>query len=284
MLLKSMSLHSGCFDNLTINGTAALNQASLVNLAALQPAFIMWIVASFLNIPAAILTFLTMRKSKSIGKTATNIFLQQANMCISLASLSFSIMAVYHIVNLHTDTSELQCRYDCFIEIGHQSLLFSLANSFILAIAVDRFYATVSPLHYNQMVDGTGLEVIKQKHSKQLFKALVLHSIVQASTLIVCHSRLLYGAIVQSDRGSNDGPYFTILNTTSGLSNFVIYLICLKTKLQKFAIYSNEHDSTIDAMRSARIVCRFIECHYSSNIPIHRKPRFLKSPDSSNNA
>uniref|UniRef100_A0A915JK43 Uncharacterized protein n=1 Tax=Romanomermis culicivorax TaxID=13658 RepID=A0A915JK43_ROMCU len=36
--------------------------------------------------------------------------------------------------------------------------------------------------------------------------------------------------------------------------------------------------------RSERmIVCRFIECPYSSNVPTHRKTRFLESPDSSNN-
>uniref|UniRef100_A0A915IE36 Vomeronasal type-1 receptor n=1 Tax=Romanomermis culicivorax TaxID=13658 RepID=A0A915IE36_ROMCU len=221
-------------------------------------------------------------------------------------------MAVHHIVNLHTYTPEVQCRYNCFIEIGHQSLLFSLANSFTLAIAVDRFYATVLPLRYKQLFENTGslktenpmlmvctftmvtgrysfyilcckwlffglssiilyfiailfvktrqnkifvvtgitttpssLEVIKQKHSKQLFKALVLHSIVQACTLIVCYSKLLYGAIVQSDRGSTDGPYFTILNTTSGLSNFVIYLICLKVFRQNCRVLISIRTNTI---------------------------------------
>uniref|UniRef100_A0A915IWM5 Uncharacterized protein n=1 Tax=Romanomermis culicivorax TaxID=13658 RepID=A0A915IWM5_ROMCU len=133
-----MWLLTGCFDNLTPNETAALNQASLINLRSLQPAYIVWIIAPFLNIPAAILTFLTVKKSKSMEKTITNVQ-----------------------INVHTSFFCVLCR-------------------------------------------------------------------MQACTLIVCYSKLLFGAIVQSDRGSNDEPYFTILNTTSGLSNFVIYLICMK--------------------------------------------------------
>uniref|UniRef100_A0A915IEV1 Vomeronasal type-1 receptor n=1 Tax=Romanomermis culicivorax TaxID=13658 RepID=A0A915IEV1_ROMCU len=103
--------------------------------------------------------------------------------------------------------------------IGHQSLLFSLANSFTLAIAADRFYAAVLPLRYKQMVENTGSLSANQR-SHKLF-------------LCSMSNKLLFGAIVQSDRGSNDGPYFTILNTTSGLSNFVIYLICLKDQEKK---------------------------------------------------
>uniref|UniRef100_A0A915L805 Uncharacterized protein n=1 Tax=Romanomermis culicivorax TaxID=13658 RepID=A0A915L805_ROMCU len=53
---------------------------------------------------------------------------------------------------MSSDTPELQCRYHCFVQIGHQSLLFSLANSFIMAIAVERFYATVLPLRYKQVI------------------------------------------------------------------------------------------------------------------------------------
>uniref|UniRef100_A0A915KNT0 G-protein coupled receptors family 1 profile domain-containing protein n=1 Tax=Romanomermis culicivorax TaxID=13658 RepID=A0A915KNT0_ROMCU len=227
---RSMSLLIGCFDNLRLNETTALNQASLVNLGSLKPAFIVWIMASFLNIPAAILTFLTIRKSKSTWKTATNLFLQQANLCVSLASLSFSIMAVGHILYLHTSTSELQCRYNCFVKIGHQSLLFSLANSFILAIAVDRFYATVSPLHYNQMVESTGSKrynhslVLREKYTKRL------------------------GA--QGGRRVREKYNNVNNNNNEERAQNAHVPICATTKLSNFAIYLYKHNSTIDTIRN----------------------------------
>uniref|UniRef100_A0A915IE32 G-protein coupled receptors family 1 profile domain-containing protein n=1 Tax=Romanomermis culicivorax TaxID=13658 RepID=A0A915IE32_ROMCU len=343
-----MSLLSSCFNNLSSYNISLLNQISINNLQTLKIAYLVWVLISFLNVPAAILTFVAARKSKAMRGTTTNAFLQQANFCITIASISFSIMGMVHISNWYFGIPETQCRYACFIRISHQSLLFSLANTFILVMAVDRFFAMVTPLQYSNligtscsnnssvtnkritkvkqeyqqqnpptvmvgedelvrnisltiwtlellfyglrffdkmnpiltactftMVEGrysfyvlcckllffgllsivlylsaifvvhkqhngstvvkdiantnsSSLAEIRRRHQKQMFKALTLHSVVQTFTLMVCYVKLLYGAVVLSDRGSTNGPYFTVLNTTSGLSNFIVYLICLK--------------------------------------------------------
>uniref|UniRef100_A0A915L870 G-protein coupled receptors family 1 profile domain-containing protein n=1 Tax=Romanomermis culicivorax TaxID=13658 RepID=A0A915L870_ROMCU len=104
-------------------------------------AYLVWVLISFLNVPAAILTFVAARKSKAKRGTTTNAFLQQANFCITIASISFSTMGIVHISNWYFGIPETQCRYACFIRISHQSFLFSLANTFILVMAVDRFFA-----------------------------------------------------------------------------------------------------------------------------------------------